>query len=74
MRSAAQEAGFEQLGCLIRSNRPVTDAAGSRFHFNKRLKPKETARSCAHHLDVEAAPARLIANCVRDTIRANGQR
>ena len=74
MSPAAQKARLEQLSGLTQSNRPVTDAAGRRFHFDKRLKPKEAARSGADKLDVDAAAARLVVNCVSDKVRANGQR
>ena len=72
--AAVQKASLEQLSGLAWRNGPVTDAAGSRFDFDKRLKPEEAARSGANELDLEAATARLVANRVRDKIRADGER
>jgi len=74
MRAAGQEACFEKLSRLARCDRPVADAAGSRFHLNERFEPKEAARSSAHKLNVEATAARLVAYCVCDKVRANGER
>ena len=74
MSATAQEVRLEQLSRLTGRDGTVADAAGSRFHFDKRLKPKEAARSGADKLDVEPAAARLVANCVCDKIRADGQR
>ena len=74
MSAAAQEARVEQLSRLAGCDRAVADAAGSRFDLDQRLEPKEAARSGAHELDVEAAAARLVANCVCDKVRADGER
>src|SRR6202453_1645353 len=74
MSPAIQEVRLEQLSGLTRSNRPVADAAGVSLDFDKRFEPEEASRSGADKLDVEAAAARLIANPVRDEVRANGER
>ena len=74
MSAAAQEASFEKLSRLARCDRAVADAAGSRFHLDKRLEPKEAPRSRADKLNVEATAARLVVNCVCDKVRANGER
>ena len=74
MRAAAQEASVEQLSRLARRDGAIADAAGSRFDLDKRLEPKEAARSGADKLNVEAAAARFVANCVCDAVRADGER
>ena len=72
MRAAVQKASLKQLSGLAWRNGPVADAAGSRFHFDKRFKPEESARSGANKLDVEAATTRLVSNCVCDKVCADG--
>ena len=74
MRAAAQEARLEQLSRLARRDRTVADAAGASLDLDERLEPKEAARSGADKLDVEATAARLVANCVCDKVRADGER
>src|SRR5580700_4497124 len=74
MSATAQEVRVEQLSDFTRGNRAVAEAAGSRFHLDKRFEPKEAARSGADNLNLEAAAARLVADCVCDKVRADGER
>ncbi len=72
VRSAVQKASLKQLSGLAWRNGPVTDAAGSRFHFDKRFKPEESAGSGSNKLDPEAATTRLVSNRVSDKLCADG--
>src|ERR1700722_10544884 len=74
MSATAQKAGLEKLSRLARCDWAVADAAGSRFHFDKRPEPKDAARSGADKLNVEATAAGLLVYCVCDKVRANGER